>query len=134
MSDEDFRSDDETPLPDANQVTVDASSQKSRRRQENRIEREKRESDAYWRAQLNDPVGRRELWRIACDHDGAHAFETRFASGPTGVPNEFATWHAKGEQDFGLRLYHKWLLLDPAAVAAMHQENDPRFARKPKAE
>ena len=50
--------------------------------------------------------------------------------GPAGVPDEYATWYAKGEQDLGLRLYHKWLLLDPLSVAAMHAENDPRFARK----
>lgn len=95
---------------------------------EHRIEREARESNNYWRAQLADPIGRRELWRLIANGDGAHAFETKFATGPQGVPNEYATWYAKGEQDWGLRLYHRWLGLDPVAVAKMHAENDSRFA------
>ena len=103
-----------------------------RESKDERIEREKLESDAYWRAQLNDRIGRRELWRIACGAEGAHAFDTRFAGGPTGVPNEYATWYAKGEQDLGLRLYHRWIALDPVAVALMHQENDSRFANPAK--
>jgi hypothetical protein len=135
--------DDNPPPPDdeelepapADRPTVDSGTRKGRDTQARRIKREAKEAGEFWLRLLNDPIGRRELWRIACGSDGAHAFETRFAAGPSGIPDEYATWHAKGEQDFGLRLYHKWLLLDPLAVAAMHNENDSRFASKrPKGE
>lgn len=98
-----------------------------------RIERELREADNFWRGILATVIGRRELWRIACGSGGAHAFETKFPAGPTGFPDANAAWHARGEQDFGLRLYHHWLQLDPAAVGQMHRENDSRF-QKPKGE
>lgn len=96
----------------------------------NRIEREHREADVFWCGVLADPIGRRELWRIVAGSDGAHAFETRFPCGPAGVPDPNAAWHAKGEQDLGLRLYHAWLARDPSAVALMHLENDSRFAKR----
>lgn len=121
--------DDNEPAP-ADRPTVDSGTKRGHESQKRRIRREAKEADDYWRRQLNDPIGRRELWRFVCGAVGAHAFETRFAAGPSGVPDEYATWYAKGEQDFGLRLYHNWIRLDPLAVSAMHQENDPRFARK----
>ena len=130
IDDDPPQDDDETEPAPADQRTVDSGTKRGRESQKRRIERERKESDRWWRDQLASPIGRRELWNIACGSDSAHAFETRFAAGPAGVPDEYATWYAKGEQDLGLRLYHKWLLLDPLSVAAMHAENDPRFARK----
>lgn len=131
MTDDDPPQDDDEPeLAPADQSTVESGTKRGRESQQRRIKREAKEADDYWRKQLADPIGRRELWRLVCGSLGAHAFETRFAAGPAGIPDQYATWHAKGEQDFGLRLYHNWLRLDPISVAAMHAENDPRFARK----
>lgn len=73
---------------------------------------------------LKDEAGRRFLWRIL---EAAHTFEERFACGPNGFPQVEATWFEAGIQSFGQRLYQTWLRTDPAAVAAMHRENDPRF-------
>jgi hypothetical protein len=74
---------------------------------------------------LKDEAGRRFLWAILT---AAHTFEERFACGPNGFPQTEATWFHAGEQALGLRLYQTWLRTDPLAVAAMHRENDPRFA------
>jgi len=103
-----------------------------RRRSEskaNRLRREQREADDFWRGLLNSgTIARRELWRIVAGPQNAHAFETRFMASPGGFPDPKATDYARGEQDFGLRIYHAWLRLDPVAVAKMHAENDQRFA------
>ena len=131
IDDDPPQDDDEPEIAPADQPTVDSGTRRGHESQKRRIKREQKEADELWRRLLNDTVGRRELWRLACGPTGAHAFETRFqGTGELGLPNEYATWYAKGEQDFGLRLYHRWLLLDPIAVGAMHAENDPRFARK----
>jgi hypothetical protein len=103
-------------------------------RKEDRIQRERREADEWWRFNLSTIIGRREIWRLIAGGDAAHAFETRFPAGTIGFPDPNAAWYARGEQDFGLRLYQRLLMLDPIAVAAMHQENDPRFADKRKSE
>ena len=97
-------------------------------RKESRIRREQQEADQIWKFVYDSEVGRREMWRLIAGADGAHAFETRFPVGPSGVPDANAAWHAKGEQDFGLRLYHACLKRNPQSVALMHQENDHRFA------
>ena len=133
MSDDDPLdiSDESQPSAADEQTNDDASSVKGRARREKRIDRDEREAEHFWRGVLSDPIGRRELWRVIAGGSGAHAFEARFLSGPSGVPDPKATDYARGEQDFGLRFYHKLLALDPAAVAAMHAENDGRFA-KPK--
>ena len=109
----------------------DSSNSRRRESKESRIRREQREADAFWNAVFDTATGRREMWKIIAGSDGAHAFETRFMSGAVGFPDNNASWYARGEQDVGLRLYHAWLKRDPLSVAAMHQENDPRFA-KPK--
>ena len=96
-------------------------------RKESRIRREQQEADQFWKSVYDSEVGRREMWRLIAGPDGAHAFETRFPVGPSGVPDANAAWHAKGEQDFGLRLYHACLKRNPQSVALMHQENDHRF-------
>jgi hypothetical protein len=69
------------------------------------------------------------MWRIIAGTGSCHAFETRFACGPNGFPDDRAAWYGRGEQDMGLRLYHEWMRRDPAAIALMHQENDVRFIK-----
>jgi hypothetical protein len=131
LSNEDFTNDEteEDLGPSATEPsTDDAISSRGRIRKERRIDKERRESRDFWIGVLNSPVGRKELWGIVCGSLGAHAFETRFPSGPAGVPDPNAAWYARGEQDFGLRLYQQWLSLDVFAVKKMHDENDPRFA------
>lgn len=92
-----------------------------------RQSREQRETDAFWRVALSDPIGRRVLWDIFCNPTGAHAFETRFMAGPSGVPDTHAFVYERAIQDFGLRVYRNWLRLDANAVADMHRENDHSF-------
>lgn len=99
-----------------------------RSKRESQAKREQREADAFWDKVFESEVGRREMYRIACSTTGAHAFETRFPCGPSGVPDPNAAWYEKGAQDFGLRLYHAWLKRNPTAIGQMHFENDPRFS------
>jgi hypothetical protein len=108
----------------------DALDGKRNERKRERIAREQREAYAFWKQALNSPVGRRELWRLIATGAGAHCFETRFPCGPAGAPDGNACWHAKGEQDFGLRLYRYWIGVDPAAVCKMHDEHDFQLARR----
>lgn len=98
---------------------------------EERGNREQREADAFWRGILADPIGRRELWRLFCGSQGAHAFETRFPAGPVGFPDANAAWYERGVQDFGQRMHRHWLRLDAASVGLMHNENDPAFKPEP---
>ena len=95
------------------------------RKRESRADIEARETAIFWHNVLADPVGRRELYRIICG--AGHSFETRFVTS-NGLPNPEATWHARGEQDFALRLYHEFMRRDPAAAVQMLLEHDPRFA------
>lgn len=110
------------------QLLADGAVPRKRARRESPGDREAREARTFWLAVLADPVGRRELWRLVTTSGSAHIFETMFPAGPVGFPDPNAAWYQRGIQDFGLRLYRHWLKLDPLAVAAMHQENDPAFA------
>lgn len=134
MSDEDDHSDNddagELEMPSA-QPTVDAASPRGVEAQQRKANRERAESEAFWKRVFADPVGRREMWRLLFGDGSTHAFNTDFAVSPAGVPDQFAAWYRRGEQDFGLRQYHKWLVFDRLGVIAMHDEHDPRFA-KPK--
>jgi hypothetical protein len=131
LSDDDFAAhpDDSAAQPsDAEKEILglnDIPPKQKRESKKDRIGREQREADNFWRECLSNVVGRRELYRIAAV--AAHAFETKFPAGAVGFPDANAAWYLRGEQDFGLRLYHHWLRLDPANVAKMHAENDPRF-------
>jgi hypothetical protein len=82
--------------------------------------------DAYWRRQLADPVGRREIWGIITS---AHTFETQFACGPNGFPQPEHTWFAAGEQQWGQRFYLKMQRIDREGVWRMQDEHDPTFAK-----
>lgn len=115
----------QTPEPDEGaEPVVEATSGRGLKKRENRIKREAREAREFWVGVLKDPIGRRELWRLFCGPNGGHAFETRFAAGPAGFPDSNATWYERGVQDFALRAYRYWITLDPAAVVAMHKENE----------
>lgn len=128
MSDEDDLT-NEDDLAVTEQPTVDAGSARGVRSRKREIDRERREGDDFWRRMLNDPIGRRELWRMLAD---LHTFEVRFACGPNGFPQPEATWFQLAEYAYGQRLYLSWSRIDRAAVFMMHDEHDPRFA-KPKA-
>lgn len=116
--------DDPTP---AEERTVDAGSEAGVRRQRRRQKDAADEERDFWRAVFATPVGRREIWKIL--QEDMHAFDTRFGVGPAGTPDSNATWYHRGQQDMGLRFYHRWMAIDPAAVIQMHVENDPRFAQ-----
>jgi hypothetical protein len=103
-----------------------ASGRRRVERKAERLRREQRESDAFWRAIFADPVGRREMWRLLAT---LHPFEERFAVGPNGFPQVEATWFHAGEQSFGCRLHRSWFKRDPQGVMRMHAEHDPDFAQ-----
>lgn len=84
------------------------------------------ETMGFWRACLGTPVGRRVLWDLLANQ--CHIFEDRFGVGPTGFPNEIATWFHAGERSVGLRTYRTLLRIDLEGVQLMHREHDSSFA------
>lgn len=108
---------------------VNAGKPKRKPRRESPIERETREAELFWQGVFDDRVGRREMWKLLFGADSTHAFNTDFSVSPTGIPDPNAAWYRRGEQDFGLRQYHKWQAIAPVGVLLMHQEHDPRFAK-----
>jgi len=127
MSDEDplISLDDPNEDPLELSEIPDAASATGLRKSQERARQQKDQSKEFWQAILDTPIGRLEVWKLLED---AHAFETRFACGPSGFPQPEATWFHAGEQDFGLRLYQKLLVVAPESVLQMHRENDNRFA------
>jgi hypothetical protein len=122
--------DDEPEDPSAaEETTVDAADKANLREQKRRHKRAGDEAADLWHAVFATPIGRREMWKLL--HEDMHAFETRFGAGPNGAPDPYATWYHRGQQDLGVRLYQRWMALEPTAIVLMHQENDPRFV-KPK--
>jgi hypothetical protein len=121
--------DDDIGHPDSAVPPSDPVARREYGRRRDRVRIEALEADAFWTMVLGSEVGRREMWRIIAGSAACHAFETRFACGPNGFPDDRAAWYGRGEQDMGLRLYHEWMRRDPAAIALMHQENDVRFIK-----
>ena len=125
-----MRDDDDDDPPQPPEVldsdAVDAGDARVYRKRRKRLNLERENSQDFWKRVFADPVGRREMWGILCS---AHAFEERFACGPSGFPQPEATWFHAGEQSFGLRLYQTWLLFDRNGVMMMHDEFDARFKR-----
>lgn len=107
-----------------------AAEPKAIKRQRDTAKRREREAAQFWQALFADKVARRELWGIL---QSGHAFDERFELGPTGFPNEPATWLRAGEQRLAFRLYLSWMRLDPDGVALMLRENDPEIAAATKA-
>lgn len=129
-------SDDDPALPDDSDLfgdspEDDSASPRQVESKKRRIARERREREDFWRGVFASEVGRREMWGIIGVQ--AHAFETRFACGPTGFPQPESTWFQAGEQDIGQRLYQSLFYVDPKGVMLMLQEHDPRFPKPDKA-
>ena len=114
-------------IPAAEAETVDSASQEGLRQQTRRQKRAANQTKDFWRKVFADPIGRREIWGLL--NDDMHAFTAIFPAGPVGFPDELAAYYRRGEQDMGLRLYHRWMALQPDAIRQMHLENDPRFAK-----
>ena len=120
---------EDQPAPE--EAQPNAADPKALKEQRRKARRSKDQAKDFWRRVFGDEVGRREMWRLLQE---AHTFEERFACGPNGFPQETATWYQAGERDFGLRLYHSFLVLDPEGVLKMHTECDNRFAKNKKRE
>jgi hypothetical protein len=116
----------EGELPIEPDPVVNAADERSLRKRKVGLKIQEREAERFWAGVFNDPVGRREMWRLL---QSAHPFEERFACGPNGFPQPEATWFHAGEQSLGLRLYQTWLCKFPDLVMLMHAEHDPRFAK-----
>ncbi len=105
--------------------TVDLTDSRKYRRARDKVKREVQENEEFWRAVLREKAGRREMWRLIAVE--GKAFNTEFAYGPVGFPDERATWYAQANQQSALRLYHDLLRIDHEGVRRMHLECDPRF-------
>lgn len=129
---------DDKPLPDeleddgtlpTEQPTVDAASQTTLARQQRRQAITLEKVRGFWSMVLRDEIGAEVVWLLLRD---LHTFEDeRFGAAPGGVPDDRATDHARGQRDFGLRLYRTLVMHDREAVFAMHDKFDPAFT-KPK--
>lgn len=102
----------------------DVASAKKVRKRALSLKQKAAEEERFLRGILSDEIGRRVLWGIL---QAGHPFDTKFAAGPAGFPDQNATWMHHGEQQLGLGLYHKWLIIDPQSVFLMLAENDSRF-------
>jgi hypothetical protein len=95
--------------------------------EQERLQREERaEALRFWAAVLQDPVGRREIWRLLVD---AGLFTNVFAYSPVGFPHPEATWFQAGKADGARRLYAALARDHRALVLQMHDEYDPHFIR-----
>jgi hypothetical protein len=112
--------------------TVDAATQQGLKRQANRAKREFQEREAFWKAVLDDPVGRRELWRTIFGGNATHIAEARFPHGPAGFPDPNACWYARGQQDMGQQILAELSALYREGVWAMQDEYDRRFPKRPR--
>jgi hypothetical protein len=127
---------DEDPPPDdpeddgsapTEQPTSDAVKATTARRQRVKQLTEWEQARQFWSRSLRDPVGGQILFNILRD---LHVFEDeQFACGPNGFPAPGATEHARGQRDYGLRLYRTLIKFDREAVFALHDQFDPLFAR-----
>jgi hypothetical protein len=120
------------PLPDTDSVdideTPDASNPESMRRQRRKVRRiEDRRAD-FWKRVMADPDGRLVIWELL---EKCGVYQNRFGTTPSGFPAPDVTWFHLGQKDIGDHLYKMLLRVDRAAVALMHDEHDPEFA-KPK--
>lgn len=104
-------------------AAVDAKRHESAKKRQARMEREDRD---FFQMMASSEAGRRFMWSILNE---AKPFEARFGAGPTGFPDNLASFYFAGEKDLGLRLYHTWCAKAPAEAMHMLIENDPRFQR-----
>ncbi|MDE2107014.1 MAG: hypothetical protein KGL39_57940 [Patescibacteria group bacterium] len=105
--------------------TVDAGSPEGVTKQRRAARKTVEKKSTFWKRMLADADGRAEIWALIAGD--LHAFNTDFSVSPVGFPDPNAAWYRRGEQDAGLRLYHKLLELDPDGIKLMHDEHDARF-------
>ncbi len=128
MNGEDDAQDDQSADGSAAEpVQFDAGDPVAVRKRETKAQAAKRQADDFWRGLFSTEIGRRELWKLITDQ--CHAFDERFACGPSGFPQPEATWFQAGQQSLGLRLYQSWLYLNPQGVFLMMAENNKDLAR-----
>lgn len=120
----------ETVIPTL-QPTVNAATPKGLSDQAREQFLRERDKDEFWRTVLGSVVGRREMWTIIAGLPGTglHAFNPDFGTSPLGFNDPNAAWYQRGQQDYGLKLYHELFVRSPALVLQMHTENDPRFKK-----
>ena len=120
IADDDGTAPTEQPTSDATRTTT------LKRQKINQLKDWEQARD-FWSRSLRDPAGGKILWNMLRD---LHVFEDElFACGPNGFPQPGATEHARGQRDFGLRLYRTLVKFDREAVFALHDHHDPLFAR-----
>lgn len=112
--------------PTTDQATVDAGTKRGVRRQTLTKKRRERDEGDFYRMVFSTTVGRRAMWDILAS---LHTFETRFAAGPTGFPDQMATWFYAGEQATGQRLFKTWFKLDRDGVMLMLEEHDAELQK-----
>jgi len=117
--------DDDDDQPSDARAVVDAGSADGVANQRKKIRNASQQANDCRRAVFAEPVGRREMYQILL---AANAFGTPFATAG-GFPQPEATWSNAGRRDFGLRLYHEWMLHDFDGVKAMLEENDAAFMK-----
>jgi hypothetical protein len=105
--------------------TVDSGTRKGHKRQIRKADLEQQEEAQFWDAVFSDRVGRRVMWKLLQEH---HPFETRFGAGPSGVPDEYATWFAHGQASLGMKMFQDWLIIAREGVCTMLDEHDTRFS------
>lgn len=127
MTGDDDADDDDQEGQPAEPQLFDAGEPRQVRKRETKRQIAERRADEWWQRVLSDPVGRAQMWGIL--QTECHAFEERFACGPSGFPQPEATWFEAGKQSVGLRLYQTLMARDPVNTQQMVIENDPRFAK-----
>jgi hypothetical protein len=127
--------DDDTPADEpedddaapTEQPTSDASKSTTAKKQRIKQLTEWEKARDFWSRSLRDDAGGEIIWSLLKD---LHVFDDEmFACGPNGFPQPEATWHARGQRDFGLRLYRTLVKFDRDAVFALHDRKDPLFTR-----
>lgn len=117
--------DDDGSAP-TDQPTTSASNTTTARKQRVKAVKDWEQAREFWSRTLRDPTGGTILWNMLRD---LHVFEDeQFACGPNGFPAPGATEHARGQRDFGMRLYRTLIRFDREAVFALHDQHDPFFA------
>ncbi len=119
MTDAEGIEDDDAP-------TQDAGDARAYERKLTALEIDRAESKMFWKQALSHPIGRREIWRVI---EAGKPFETVFACGPNGTPQDIATWFHAGAKDVSERLFFSLLLLNREGVLLMLDENDTRFKK-----
>jgi hypothetical protein len=121
--------DHDASLPDDEDTepvgTVNLSDPKSVKKSRDRARREEQEEASFWRAVLNDRIGRRVMWNLLVNECGG--FSPTFQCGPNGFPQPDATWFAAGKYAVGQILYQRWMRLAREGLTQMMDENHPSF-------